>query len=129
MEANASTTQLPTTIMCAVTSAQVRTPVLVWRRQGAGFVPDCGSTTRYRSELRRVAVIDGRTGEPATAEPHGPALRLLGFGGCELRMQHAMASYTVAAGRRLLQRSDWTGVIPPMVAVATSVGLTETDAP
>jgi hypothetical protein len=43
-------------------------------------------------------------------------------------MQHAMASYTVAAGRRLLQSSDWTGVIPPMVAVATSVGLTETDA-
>ena len=75
-----------------------------------------------------MAVIDGKTGEPATAEPHGPALRLLGFGGCELRMQHTMASYTVAAGRRLLQNSDWTGVIPPMVTVAASVGLTETDA-
>jgi hypothetical protein len=50
--------------------------------------------------------INFRSSSSATAEPHGPALRLLGFGGCELRMQHAMASYTVAAGRRLLQNSD-----------------------
>eukprot|EP01047_Picozoa_sp_COSAG01_P113939 COSAG01_NODE_42630_length_438_cov_0.651917_1_plen_78_part_01 len=42
-------------------------------------------------------------GDQATHQTRGPALRVMGFGGCKLRMTAAGAQYTVAAGRRRLQ--------------------------
>eukprot|EP01043_Picozoa_sp_COSAG02_P053237 COSAG02_NODE_5851_length_3989_cov_1.620308_5_plen_143_part_00 len=98
-----------------------------WMRRGAGYQPEADLATRDVAKLRRVDVVDRRTGEPAGSECRGKDLRVLGQGGCTLFMAATFRKHTVRARRNALQGVH-SGVVPPMLRTAEAMALTEHDA-
>ena len=100
--------------------------MLKWTRRGTGYAAGARSVRRQASMMTKITVMDGKTGDQATHHTRGPALRVMGFGGCQLQMTAAGAQYTVAAGRRRLQGGISGTVIAPIMDTAAEYAIAET---
>ena len=76
--------------------------------------------------MTKIMVMDGKTGDQATRQTRGAALRVMGFGGCQLQMTTAGAHYTVAAGRWRLQGGTPGTIIAPIMNTAAEYAIAET---
>ena len=101
--------------------------VMLWERAQAGLRPTGRTTTVSSRRLRRLTVIDSRTGDVASAaSAHGPSLLVQMDGVARLRMATCLARYDVATGRSW--RANEPGLIVPVRQTAAAAGLTAADA-
>ena len=95
--------------------------VMLWERAQAGLRPTGRTTTVSSRRLRRLTVIDSRTGDVASAaSAHGPSLLVQMDGVARLRMATCLARYDVATGRSW--RANEPGLIVPVRQTATRGG-------